>query len=276
MSELENITYSRVWIDDVLLQDEGISVLINSDEPSLPSVRNLSVTVPGRHGSYDFGAFFEPREFTLNCVYDRQNYNELKSSLQVLNSLLLDDFGRPKTVRLRFGDEPDKYFIARLSDGVPVERRSDRGFISVNLTAFDPYKYSKVTADEVTWGSEDITFEADYLLGHENDFADEYVKITGNDTLVTSVSGIAIKPTFMINGTANNLTVSANGHYFSLPNFTNVRWEIDFEKYLVRRNGQETMLEINDFYLMPGSNEISITGSNINIEMAIKYHDKYN
>ena len=62
---------------------------------------------------------------------------------------------------------------------------------------------------------------------------------------------------------------------FSLPNFNNEKWIIDSEKYLVWRNGQETMIEIREFYLMPGDNEISITGTNFDIDLAIKFRDKY-
>ena len=76
---------SRVWIDDVLLQDKGITVLLSSDEPAIPSMRNVSVSVPGRHGAYDFGAYLEPREFTLNCVFPRQSYTDLKRHIRELN-----------------------------------------------------------------------------------------------------------------------------------------------------------------------------------------------
>src|SRR5690625_4940994 len=104
---------ARVWIDDELLQDEGITVLLSSEEPALPSMRNISVTVPGRHGSYDFGAYFEPRNFTLNCVFPRQSYSDLKAQIREFNRLLVDAYGRPKTVKLRFGDEVDKYYNVR-------------------------------------------------------------------------------------------------------------------------------------------------------------------
>src|SRR5690606_39424173 len=90
--------------------------------PALPSLRNLSITVPGRHGAYDFGAYFEPRQFTLNVVFPRQSYADLKYQIRQFNRKFVDDYGRPKTVQLRFGDEPDKYYNVRISDGISVER----------------------------------------------------------------------------------------------------------------------------------------------------------
>src|SRR5690625_2110931 len=100
--------YSRVGGDDVLVQDEGIAVVLPSEAPAPPSMRNMGVTVPGRHGAYALGAYFEPRDFTLNCVFPRQPYDDLKAQIREFNRLLIDAYGRPKTVKLRFGDEIDK------------------------------------------------------------------------------------------------------------------------------------------------------------------------
>src|SRR5699024_278689 len=105
---------SRVWIDDELLQDAGILVLLSSEEPATPSVRNISVSVHGKHGAYDFGGYLEPREFTLNIVFPRQSYADLKRKIRAFNRRFFDDYGRPKTVKLHFGDEVDKYYNARI------------------------------------------------------------------------------------------------------------------------------------------------------------------
>src|SRR5690625_3744677 len=112
--------YLRVWIDDVFLQDEGIAVLLPSEEPALPSMRNIGVTVPGRHGAYDFGAYFEPREFTLNCVFPRQPYDDLKAQIREFNRLLVDAYGRPKPVKLRIRDEVGRAYNVSIPRSTPV------------------------------------------------------------------------------------------------------------------------------------------------------------
>ena len=193
MSCEELTTYSNVWIDDVLLQEEfEADVLLNSEEPALPALRNLSVTVPGRHGAYDFGAYFEPREFTLNIVFKRQDYPNLKRDIRKLNRLLVDDFARPRTLKLRFGDEVDKYYNVRVTQAIPVERAAERGFITLGLTAFDPYAYSMVMADEVVWGSEIITFEYNYLLGMGGTGGG--FKVTSPQTIPIYVDGESLRP----------------------------------------------------------------------------------
>jgi len=128
----------------------------------------------------------------------------------------------------------------------------------------------------VTWGSTDITFESDYLFGHTNDFAGSPIKVTRPQTLNITNSGLVVTPIIEIDGTANNLTLSSNGHSFTLPDFNNEKWIIDFEKYVVFRNGQETMIEIRNFELLQGNNSISVNGNNINIDLRIKFRDKFN
>ena len=49
-----------------------------------------------------------------------------------------------------------------------MERVANLAIIKVPLTASDPHAYSVVSADEITWGSEIITFDWNYLLGHES------------------------------------------------------------------------------------------------------------
>ena len=266
---------SRVWIDDVLLQDIGIAVLLNSDEPALPALRNTVVNVPGRHGAYDFGAYLEPREFTLNCVFPRQSYTDLKRHIRELNQLFIDEYGRPKTVKLRFGDEVDKYYNVRLTGGIPVERAAERGFISVKLTAFDPYAYSLVNANEVTWGSEVVTFEWTYLLGMDG--TGTGFTVTSPQTIPIYVDGNALRPVIEINGTASNLTVSANGKSFKLPNFSDTRWIIDGENYVVLRNGENDFASLDGEFieLMSGDNDVVISGNSLDFEITIKYRDKY-
>ena len=276
MSCEELTTYSNVWIDDILLQEEfEADVLLNSEESALPALRNLSVTVPGRHGAYDFGAYFEPREFTLNIVFKRQDYADLKRDIRKLNRLLVDDFARPRTLKLRFGDEVDKYYNVRVTQAIPVERAAERGFITLGLTAFDPYAYSRVMADEVVWGSEIITFEYNYLLdmgGTGGGF-----KITGPQTIPIYVDGESLRPIIEIDGAANGLTISANGKSFKLPNFSATKWIIDGENFVVKRNGVEDLSAMTgDFIeLLHGDNNIAIAGTAMNFDITIKYRDKY-
>src|SRR5690625_993868 len=271
----QDVYESRVWIDDDLLQDEGIIVLLPSEEPAVPSIRNISVTVPGMHGAYDFGGYLDPREITLHLVFRRQSYSSLKRQIRTFNRRFFDEYGRPKLVKLRFGDELDKYYNVRLTDKIPVERSANRGFLTVNLTAYDPYAYSIVNANDVVWGSEEVTFEWSYMLGMDG---------SGGSHMVTRPQAIDIfndgevtRPVIEIDGSARGLVISANGNRFEVPDFKDSEWIIGGDDYVVIRNGIDDLGAIyGDFiHLTNGVNTVEITGSYLDFEMSIKYRDKY-
>lgn len=163
---------SDIFIDDVRLQDLGITVRESSQEPALPNIRNHSIVVPNRHGAFDLGGWIEPREIVLDCVFNRRkNYAELKQAIQQLNELLIDGRGHPRTVKLRFGDAPYMYYNVRLASGVPIERIARLGIFSLVFIAHDPYAYAP--ADYY-----DPDFVPSYDTSVEYDSGVEYVNQT--------------------------------------------------------------------------------------------------
>lgn len=260
--------------DKYRLQDFGYRALLDHEHQSIPNIRRKSLTIPGMPGRWDFGTEIDERNFSIPMKALDHDELELQRKTNDINAFMLDEFGNPRPVKMTFDYEPDKYYTVKLDgDIIPVREKHSYSFL-LPLAAYDPYKYSNTFADEVYWGSEVITFEYNYLLGREGVHGS--VKVTGAQTLSVPVDGLAVQPIFEINGTANNLTISCGTYSFILPNFTNVNWIIDFEKYVVFKNGKDTMIEIRDFYLMPDNNQVKITGSNINIDIRIKYRDKFN
>lgn len=262
-------------MDDVYrLEDFGIRGYQDHDHPATPDYESKTLTIPGMAGRWDFGTELRSRPFNLFFKTSAEDRSELQRKLNKFIAFLHDEYGSPRTIKVSFDYEPDKHYFMKVNEPISPERLMHANKYPVSFIAHDPYKYSNELSEDVTWGSEAITFEYNYLLGHEG--LGGSVKVTGPQSIDIDVEGLAVQPVFDIEGTANNLTLSANGHSFSLPNFTNTLWSIDFEKYSVFRNGQETMIEIRDFYLMPGRNKISITGSNINVDLRIKFRDKFN
>lgn len=262
--------------DKYKFKDFGLYVEEGHDHPVTPSFVRKVMHIPGRPGQWDFGTEIREKAFQIPLATQSRDRVELQRRLNNFVAFLFDEFGQPREFKLVYDYEPGKFYKVKVAESFSPERVRPFSRFILPLVANDPYKYSNVYADEVTWGSEEITFEYDYLLGHTNDFADNTINITNPRTVNITVSGLAVQPIIYIEGSANNLTLSANGHSFSLPNFTFEKWEIDFNRYVVFRNGQETMEEIWDFYLMPGNNQIQVTGNNIDIELSVKFRDKYN
>lgn len=265
-----------VRIDGVRLADIGVHLLADSQEPMLPDVRSHTVTIPGRHGAYDFGAYFEPRPLTLSCGFNHQaSFDHVQTLIRNLSAIFLDAYGRPREVSVEYDYERGKYYKAKLASGVDINRIVRAGLFSVPLVAYDPYAYSTFSSDEVTWGNEEITFEYSYLLGHEGTGGS--VRITSPTTQNIYVDGYAVKPIFEISGRATRLTIATNGYSFELPTFNNETWTIDCDKYTVLRNGKNAFgdMSLGEFILHPGSNVVSFGGSGMDVNVRIKFRDKY-
>lgn len=274
--EIETTNESYVYIDGMPLQDYGIDIVLTSQEPISPPLTNKTVSIPGRAGAWDFGAEIEPRIISLDCVFPRQSYTELKTQIREINALLFDEYGKPKNVKLVMGDELDVYINARVSTGIEIDRTWQRGLATIEFTAHDPFKYSNVFSDEIVWGSEEITFEWDLPFGHEG--FPGTLRIQEDSTIFISVTGIAIQPIIEINGQADNLIIEANGHEIKFDNFKGSDFIIDIEHYSVIKDGKETLrgVEFREFLLMPGNNEIKVSGRNMDISFFIRHRDKFN
>lgn len=269
---------ASVWIDDIELQSLGVTVRLGSTEPILPSLRSQTLTVPSRHGAYDFGAWLEPREFELDCVFKRQSYTELKLQIRSFLGLFLDAYGRPKTVKLRFGDELDKYYNVRVSGNIPIERVANLGQFTLPLTAYDPFGYSVKSSEEsLTWGDTVVTFEWNYLLGNDLGVGGNTVQITSAQIRKLYVDGTTVRPTFVLKGVGKNVKLSGNGKSFTIADLGGATWAIDGENYTVMKDGSNALTQMNgDFLeLIKGSNGLKIDGENLNFELTVRFRDKY-
>lgn len=265
-----------ITLDDKHIEEFGFRAYLEHEHQAVPEIRSKTIEIPGRPGRWNFGSELGVRHFTIPLKNTDDGQVELQQKQNALVAFLFDEFGQPRPFKLIFDYEPDKHYIAEISSSiVPSNAIYIFRTMGLPLVAHDPYRYSNINADEVVWGSESIDFMADYLLGHTNDFAGGTVKVTSNQTLNITASGIAVQPTIEIDGTANNLKIKSSQYEISLPNFSNTKWEIDLERYVVYRNAQETMIDLNKFYLMPGNSEIEVTGNNLNIDIGIKFNDKY-
>lgn len=128
--------------------DLGFRVLEASEEPLLPSTRDRTLSIPGRHGLYDFGAELDARPFTYKCAFvsDGTDYAQpsaagLQQQLRRLARHLLDSYGRPKEMDLVREWEPDKTYRVRLSGLADLERviYGSVGLFTLPLIAYDPF-----------------------------------------------------------------------------------------------------------------------------------------
>ena len=118
----------------------------------LPPKRARKITIPGRSGSYDFGAKnWEERTLRMTCTLTRQVTKvEFREIIYALS----------KKARLRLWNEPDKYYIAELSDPAEVQDyylETGREF-ELNFIA-EPFAYGPTITTPLENGRNKIAYQ---------------------------------------------------------------------------------------------------------------------
>lgn len=264
-------------IDGVHIEkDLGLHLLEGSNEPILSDTRDNDITIPGRHGSYPMESYMGSKPFFEEILIpDQASLRDVQRIVNKIKPLILDVYGKPKPVKLIWDYEPDKYYIAKFSGYISINRIHKAGIFFLPFTAHDPMAKATVENHEINVDSTIVSVDDDYSIDTVwiND-----VQITTPQTLETYVNGYAIRPTILITGSADNLTFHSNGKSFSLKNFKNSTFEIKGENYTILKNGVNGFNERNskDFLeLLPGMNKIQVTGSNMDFKLSIILRDQY-
>ncbi|MGY6314135.1 distal tail protein Dit [Bacillus cereus] len=264
-------------IDGKHISELNLQLLRNHQNPAAPSTRDSIMAIPGMHGAYDFGASLGVREFRLPVHLKVKNeYETLSSAIRKVMAVFIDPYGKPKTVKLIFDYEPDKYYMVRYSGNIPINRLFSMGKFELPLTAYDPHAYSVLeSTNDIRW-QDMIPWMSDIPMSYKK----ASYTVNNAQTLTLDNYGLQIvRPVIEISGSANDLTFTLNGERFSLGSFTNSTFLIDAERYAVMKDGQNFLFQLQGnlerLELMPGANAIPIGGSNLNINIAFKYRAKY-
>lgn len=156
--------YEAIWLDDKSNVDLGFIVRGTSRRPGLPGTVDRTLTIPGRHGQYDFGADLNTRQFVLDCAFITRNATELQQRVMTLARFLIDSYGKPRDLQLRFRERPGQYFNVRFMGSFDIDRIIGTGIFSLPFTAFDPFAY----ADEEQI-YEDVVTTSPYIAPVETD-----------------------------------------------------------------------------------------------------------
>jgi predicted phage tail component-like protein len=262
-----------------------------------PEYTHKTQDIPGV-GVVNFGAEIKEKPFEFEISTKGIDKIDLQHKLRTFISFLFDDFGKPRDIKLIYNYESDKFYTVKVISQIDPDRVLRTGKFDLRFVGYDPYAQSNIFADEVMWGSEVLTFRSYYLLGHsmsrnvvlwgsdELTFDGDYemgytdavgaINVTGQTELDVYVDGLVVKPIIEISGSATNLVISANGKTLNFPTFSNSIWDIDCENYTVLKNGVNTFeIGLREFMLLKGAGKVGISGSGIDIDIRIKYRDKY-
>jgi len=264
-----------VWIDNTYLPNIGVTVLAGGSEPALPSTRDRSIQIAGRHGAYDLGADLDVRQFEIPCAISGiRDHGLISAKAREVARLFVDNYGRPKTVKLRFETEPDRFYYARFSGNLPLEKVAYTAKFTLMLTAYDPLAKSTTEINDDIIMDSDVSVLADITL----DASYSYTVTSAQTISIINDGALVVRPAITITGSATTLSLSVNGKSFTLRNFSSKTFEINGENYTVKSGGVNTLSEmIGDFLeLMPGKNNIVVSGSSdMNVEISFRFYNQY-
>ncbi|GIO63583.1 phage tail domain-containing protein [Paenibacillus cineris] len=139
-----------IWLDGKSNVELGFYVQGTSKRPGLPSTVDRTLVVPGRNGLWDYGADLSSRSFEYECAFIERDSFALQQRVQALATLLLDSYGKPRTIELRMRERPGQYFTVRYVGSFDIERIIGLGTFTLPLTAFDPFARDAEKIEEQT------------------------------------------------------------------------------------------------------------------------------
>lgn len=208
-------------IDGHTLDELGLAVLPDFEYPVAPPTRDHTMEIGGKHGLWDFGADMEPRSFNFPLIVKPQpTRGHVQQVINDLIPVFFDATGRPKTVKLVFDWEPDKYYRARYSGEVNTVRYHSMAKMEWPLVAFDPFRYAPSDQYDPDKAYQyDSGYEYDSGLMYANSvgfnwrYRKQYIGLYNYSSIETPirivVRGSVINPRITNQTTGKTLTVGA-------------------------------------------------------------------
>lgn len=265
-----------VFFDNIEIRDMNVYLLEGHEHPLLAATRDRTDTIPGVAGAFDYGADLDPIPFNLPLGTRQSSRAEVQRTARNFKYLLLDNQGKPKTFKLKFGYAADRYYNVRYSGQLPIDRLVRMGSFTLPLICYEGHAHSVVKNNEVTWGSKVIPFASEYKFGHKGGGAKAF---TASGSTNITVTGHNLRPILHVSGSGTNVKISWGGKTMELGTFTNTTWVIGLNEFEVTKNGKNAINEIKgdwlDMELQRGENKINVSGSGLNLNLRFEFRDRY-
>jgi phage-related protein len=258
--------------DKYRFEDFGFFCEPGNEDSLMPSFERKTLAIPGRLGTWDFGVEIGEKPFSFPLKIIERYHTQMQRHFNEFVAFLLDPYGKPREIKVVRDYEPDKHYMVKVSASILPERLEEEGTFTIGFIASDPLKYGNVENHEINWDSQTVTFDDSYSI--DTVYVDEML-ITSPQTVETTVNGKAITPTILISGSGADVVIEANGKSLSLGTFSNSEITVDGKVFTIFKDGIEEFITGDIFNLLPGKNQVIISGSNLNFNLSIRVRDKY-
>lgn len=261
-----------ISLDGIPISDFGLVVQSDHDHPLVGDVRNKTMTIPGMPGSWDFGSELGPKNFNIPLGLSEQNHLDKQRKLNEFVAFLFDQYGKPRELKLTFDYEPDKYYLVKVATGFSPQRMMSFAFFMLPLKANKPHKCFMLPSDEIDWNS-DVPIMSDILwstgLSNHGITEPTTFEIVNNGT-------VAIPFAFRMEGSGDDVYLSTSQKATTFGSFKEKVIEVT-ENYTVKVDGATDLTSTNGVFLdlLPGVNEITVGGKNLNLTISESLTYKY-
>jgi predicted phage tail component-like protein len=228
--------------------------------PLLPAVKTRRIEIPGMSGLYDLDINgvdyeYEMRTVTMLIQYIGSSYIELRTRARQISAWLSTQGFK----RLIINDENDKYYSAKVTSEINLESLWESGSAEISFDC-QPFAYS-VTEQILTYNGiaaldVDFTNPGTRTITYKSPPGSRFhIQITGSwTTLAVGINGAVIQYPIAGSGV---LTID----------------NIDMEVYLDGVNKFSVITGNYDTFLkvIPGENNLIISGAGINANVIVRY-----
>ena len=252
------------------------------DRSLLPTLTKREIEIPGRHGVYDFSEnTYQQRYISVDLSYKASSYENIRTQMRSVSSWL----SQSEYQSLFFDDEPTIYYLARVYQSLPLsnDKKLARTNVIFECQPFAMYELSvaPVWGDELVWGDDiawDNTSPSDVVTvtgATTHDLEYDGTQQIGADSPLDSLFNIVISGTFTtLSITMGGNTINYNEAISSeVVTIDNVNMSID--KAGTNKLSVCTGDLTKFFTVVPGTNEVSISGTGLNCEILFNYRKQY-
>lgn len=217
-------------------------------DPLLPPILNLRREVPGKNGSLYKRNKLEPKNIEVEIRLIEKNRSKVKEKARTVSRLLYTK--EPK--KLRFKEEPDKYYLAILDSSTDLERFLFTGFSILTFVALDPIAYGETKTIDIT--------NSPIIL---------------NEGTHSTTGTITVEITEATNNLQVTLQNTGEFIYVSHDFVVGDTILIDLEEEMIYKNGYSIMHDCyleSDFFDIPtGEFQISVSSGNATLEFTERW-----
>ncbi|MGM0124860.1 hypothetical protein IGI37_002254 [Enterococcus sp. AZ194] len=256
-----------IFNNEFQLSDYKMDVLKGYQRPIFAPFSNVTKTIPGRPGAWDFGIEIGPRVDTYPIVCLAKGADERDKLINGFVGRLFDQKGQPKTFKVQTSFDSKMWIECRVSAQSTGKYYPGGNVVfDLQFSAFnDPFKRATQTAfdpiDNVKYGDVE---KGDYYKNTDSFqwlYSRHYFGCHNYSSLETDIKFV------LTNASGNDVSIEhlESKRELTLPNFSNARVEIDTGNKTIKINGRNILQGSNMkfFSLFPGDNGFVFKGSGV-------------